>query len=377
MKKKIYITSLHLKHGGIEMAITLLANALCKRGYDVEILCTYHLGDPAYTLDGRVIVTYLTDVAPNREEIKAAVRSRNFFRAVKEGLYAVKVLYLKKSTMKKKIKSVCEGAIIATRNDHAVLLSKYGNAGVKKIAQLHHDHQFDKKLLKDFRENYTNIDNFVLLTDSVKKELVKVMAVNKHTDLVVIPNFLPEVNQNLSVEKKKQVIAVGRLHEVKGFLRLLDIWKEADVDPQIVLKIVGDGEQFSEIEGRIKSLGLESRVVLTGALEHSLVMEEMKKSLLYVMTSYTEAFPYVLIEAMSAGLPVLAYDVRVGPRAIIVQGENGFLIQDGNKEEFGSKLKAVVEDDLLREKMAENSRKKAQSFSEDAVMPMWISILKF
>lgn len=376
MKKKVYITSLHLKHGGVEMAITMLANALCKRGYEVEILCTYYLGEPSYALDERVAVTYLTDVVPNREAVKVAVKSRNVFRIVQEGLYAVRVLHLKKSTMKKKIRSIQEGTIIATRNDHVVLLSKYGNKNVKKIAQLHHDHQFDKKLLRDFRDNYSNIDYFVLLTESVKREISQVMAENKHTELTVIPNFLPDVKQDISGEKKKQVIAVGRLHEVKGFLRLLDIWKAAEIDNHIVLKIVGDGEQFSEIKNRIRSLGLDNRVVLTGALEHSQVMEEMKKSLLYAMTSYTEAFPYVLIEAMSAGLPVVAYDVRVGPGAIVTEGETGFLIKDGNKKEFGNKMKRILEDDLLRMKLAENAQKKAQFFSEKAVMPDWINVLE-
>ena len=358
------------------MAITMLANALSKRGYEVEILCTYHLGEPAYALDDGVAVTYLTDTAPNREAVKAAVKGRNIIKIVKEGLYAAKVLHLKKSTMKKRIKAVHEGVIIATRNDHAVLLSKYGNKGVKKIAQLHHDHQFDKKLLKDFREHYSNIDQFVLLTESVKEEIAQVMKDNHHTELTVIPNFLPDLKQDTSAEKKKQVIAVGRLHEVKGFLRLLDLWKEAGVDEHIVLKIVGDGEQFKEIEAKIKGLGLEGRVILTGALEHSQVMEEMRASLLYVMTSYTEAFPYVLIEAMSAGLPIISYDVRVGPRAIVTDGENGFLIEDGNKKEFGIKMKALLEDELLRAKMERSSLKKAKHFSEDAVIPKWLRVLE-
>lgn len=55
--KKIYITSLHLDHGGIEMAISSLANALVKRDYEVEILCTYNLGEPVYYLDDKVTVT--------------------------------------------------------------------------------------------------------------------------------------------------------------------------------------------------------------------------------------------------------------------------------------------------------------------------------
>lgn len=376
MKKKIYITSLHLKHGGVEMAITMLANALCKRGYEVEILCTYHLGDPAYTLDDRVVVTYLTDVEPNREAVKAAVKSGNIFRVLKEGMYAVKVLYLKKSTMKKKIRLIHEGTVLATRNDHAVLLSRYGNKGVKKIAQLHHDHQFDEKLFRDFRKNYTHIDKFILLTESVRKEIAQVMANNKHTELIVIPHFLHDIKSVVPCKKNKQVIAVGRLHEEKGFLRLLDIWNEADIDKSIILKIVGDGGQFGEIQEKIRRLQLGDRVELTGALEHSRVMEEMGKSLLYVMTSYKEAFGYVLIEAMASGLPIVAYDVRQGPGAIITEGENGYLIEDGNRKVFVKRVKELLEDDSLWKEMAESSLKRAYSFSEDAVMPKWINVLE-
>lgn len=67
MRKKIYITCLHLNHGGVEMAITLLANALVKYNYEVEILCTYNFGSPVYPLNKEVKVRYLTDVLPNRE----------------------------------------------------------------------------------------------------------------------------------------------------------------------------------------------------------------------------------------------------------------------------------------------------------------------
>lgn len=376
MDQKVYITSLHLKHGGIEMAITLLANALVKRGYDVEILCTYNLGEPAYALDGNVKITYLTDVAPNRKEISDAIKNKNIVQIVKQGLYAIKVLYLKKASMKSKIKSIQQGSIIATRNDHAVILSKYGNDGVNKIAQLHHDHQFEKGILNDFSKNYTNIDVFVLLTKQLKDELQEIMCQNKHTKLTVIPNFLSELACENVVQKEKQVVAVGRMHEVKGFLRMLEIWADTNVDKDIVLKLIGDGEQFQEIKNKVAELNLEDRVVLTGALEHSEVMEEMRKSLVYLMTSFTEAFPFVLIEAMSAGLPIVSYDVRVGPRAMIENGKNGYLIEDGNKESFKEHLERILLDEEKREEMSKCSLDIVQKFSEEVVMKQWIDILK-
>ena len=373
---KVYITSLHLMHGGVEMAITLLANALVKRGFDVEILCIYNLGQPAYSIDEKVKITYLSAMHPNREEFYRAIQTRNIPLIIREGIYSVKVLYLKKKVMADAIKQIEKGVIISTRNEHSVLLSKYGRKGVEKIAQLHHDHKFEKRLINDFRKKYTNIDYFVLLTDRLKDEVKVMMKDNTHTKCVVIPNFLADMNEIGDLQRKRQVLAVGRLHEVKGFERLIKIWKRFDAKDGTVLKIIGDGQEKESLQHLIDKYGLQEKVIMTGELSHEKVMEEMHQSLCYAMTSYSEAFPFVLIEAMAAGLPVVAYDVRVGPAAIVQNSENGFLIPDGNEELFIDKLRSLCQNDKLREKMSESAVQRSREFSEDSVMKKWLDILR-
>lgn len=373
---KVYITSLHLLHGGVEMAITLLANALVKRGFDVEILCIYNLGQPAYSVDEKVKVTYLSDLHPNREEFYRAVKTRNIPLIIREGVYSVKVLYWKKKVMADAIKRIEKGVIISTRNEHSILLSKYGRRGVEKVAQLHHDHKFEKRLIKDFRKKYINIDYFVLLTDRLEDEVKVMMKDNTHTKCVVIPNFLADMDEVRNSRRKRQVLAVGRLHEVKGFERLIKIWKRFDAKDGMMLKIIGDGQEKESLQHLIDKYCLQEKVIMTGELSHEKVMEEMCQSLCYVMTSYSEAFPFVLIEAMAGGLPVVAYDVRVGPAAIVQNGESGFLIPDGNEELFIDKLRILCQDDKLREQMSKNAVQRSREFSEDSVMKKWLEILK-
>lgn len=363
-------------HGGVEMAITLLANALVKRGFDVEILCIYNLGQPAYSIDEKVKITYLSAMHPNREEFYRAIKTRNIPLIIREGIYSVKVLYLKKKVMADAIKQIEKGVIISTRNEHSVLLSKYGRKGVEKIAQLHHDHKFEKRLINDFRKKYTNIDYFVLLTDRLKDEVKVMMKDNTHTKCVVIPNFLADMNEIGDLQRKRQVLAAGRLHEVKGFERLIKIWKRFDAKDGTVLKIIGDGQEKESLQHLIDKYGLQEKVIMTGELSHEKVMEEMHQSLCYAMTSYSEAFPFVLIEAMAAGLPVVAYDVRVGPAAIVQNSENGFLIPDGNEELFIDKLRSLCQNDKLREKMSESAVQRSREFSEDSVMKKWLDILR-
>lgn len=373
---KVYITSLHLLHGGVEMAITLLANALVKRGFNVEILCIYNLGDPAYSIDKKVKITYLSDVHPNREEFYKAVKEKNVPLMIREGLYSVKVLYLKNKVMADAIKRIDKGVIISTRNEHSVLLSKYGRREVRKVAQLHHDHKFEKRLIRDFKKKYTNIDYFVLLTEKLKDEVKTMMKEDTHTKCVVIPNFLSDMSEVLHSERKRQVLAVGRLHSVKGFERLIKIWKRFDAKDETVLKIIGDGQEKEALQNLIDKYCLQEKVIMTGELSHEKVMEEMHRSICYVMTSYSEAFPFVLIEAMAGGLPVVAYDVRVGPAAIVQNGESGFLIPDGNEELFIDKLRILCQDDKLREQMSKNAVQRSREFSEDSVMKKWLEILK-
>lgn len=377
MGKKIYITSLHLLHGGIEMAITSVSNALAKCGYEVEILCTYNLGEPEYPLDPRVKVTYLTDVRPNREAFRSAVARKNAAAILREGIYAVRVLYLKKKVLKNQFRKIKDGIIISTRNEDSVLLSRYGQKSVRKIAQLHHDHCFDKRLLNDFRNRYKNIDVFTLLTEQLRQEVAQVMKDNYRTQCVVMPNFVSQENQGniLNVQQEDQVVAVGRLHEVKGFLRLIHIWETVAEKHDTILKIIGGGDQQRELEQEIEKLGLREKVILTGSMNHNDVLKEMKKSCCYVMTSFSEGFPFVLIEAMSQGTPVVAYDVRVGPRAIVEDGKNGYLIPDGDANDFAQKVGLLLTDKELREKMSLSALTHSLDFREEIIMKKWESIL--
>lgn len=376
MGKKIYITSLHLLHGGIEMAITSVSNALAKRGYEVEILCTYNLGEPAYPLDPRVKVTYLTDVRPNREAFRSAVARKNAAAILREGIYAIRVLYLKKKVLKDQFRRIKDGIIISTRNEDSVLLSRYGQKSVRKIAQLHHDHCFDKRLLNDFRNRYKNIDVLTLLTEQLRQEVVQVVKDNHRTQCVVMPNFLPDTEVEIQpVPRENQAVAVGRLHPVKGFLRLIRLWKLVYEKTGTVLKIIGGGEQQEELENEITTQGLEKGVILTGPMDHQDVLQEMKRSLVYAMTSINEGFGFVIIEAMAQGLPVVAYDVRVGPRAIIEDGKNGFLIPDGKEETFVEKVDLLLTDSEQREQMSRASLEHAADFTEETIMKQWEVIL--
>ena len=140
--KKVSILSLHLGYGGIEKSVAALANMLCEK-YEVEIACTYKLFEKSvFPVDERVKIKYLTDVKPNKESLKKAIKKKNIIKIFKEGLYAVKVLMKRRSTMIKYIKECDSDVIIATRDIFDEWLGNYGKEATLKIGW-EHNHYHD------------------------------------------------------------------------------------------------------------------------------------------------------------------------------------------------------------------------------------------
>ena len=188
--KKIRIIALHLTYGGIEKAIISMANLFAEK-YDVEIISVYNMPDsPAFPLSERVRVRYLLDETPNREEFRAAMRAKDPAAILREGIKSVRILRGKKRGVINTIKAIGDGVIITTRNEDNVLLSRYGSKNVLKIAQLHHDHRFDKRLVRDISRRYGNIDVFALLTDGLAEEVKAMLPEESRTRVVCVPNFL-------------------------------------------------------------------------------------------------------------------------------------------------------------------------------------------
>lgn len=375
--KKIHIIALHLAYGGIEKAIISMANLFAEK-YEVEIIAVYNMpNSPAFPLSDKVSVRYLLDEIPNREEFKAAVRSKNPAAIVREGMKSVRILRGKRRGVIEAIRGIDEGVIITTRNEDNVLLSEYGHENVRKIAQLHQDHNFDKKLMHDFKTGYGNIDVFALLTDGLAEEVRAMLPAGSRTKAASIPNFLEHFPENISYDgRKKAALAVGRLNAVKGFDRLIEIFaliREREPDWQ--LRIVGEGSERGKLETLIEEHGLSDCVVLTGMQDAEGVEREMRAASLFLMTSYSEGLPFVLIEAFSSMLPAVAFDVRVGPGAVIENGVSGYLVPDGDKAAFADRVCELMQNDEKRRDMAEKALVRSNEYSRENISRLWDSVL--
>lgn len=369
--KSITILLLHMQHGGIEKQTITFANELCKK-YNVTIVSTYSMKkEPAYEVNKNIKIKYLMDDKPNREEFKLAIKSKNPFKIIKEAVKAIKILYLKKKLMIKEIKSLHTDFILSTRIEYAEMLSKYANKGVTTITQ-EHLHDDSKKYVNKVKKSFKNLDYLVVLAPGSKENYSKWLEDNKKTKIIEIPNILASIPDNSSNLSGNNIISVGRLHPVKDFNTLILVFEKVIKKiPSTTLTIVGGGDEYDNLQQLVKDLNLENNITITGMLDKEQVEEKMINSDLYVMTSLTECFPMVLLEASSCGLPLIAFDVPVGPKAIIKDRINGYLIENRKIEEMSNKIIELLNNREELKALGRTSKEMSKNYLPDIIMNKW------
>jgi len=372
--KKITILMLHLLHGGIEKQTIALANELSKK-YEVEIISTYTMRTPpAYDVNSKVKIKYLMDTKPNKQEIKDAIKSKNPFKLFKEGVKAIKILYLKKKLMVKEIKRLDCDFVLSTRIEYAEMLSKFAPKGVVTMTQ-EHLHNDSEKYVNRAKKAFRNLDYLLVLCDWSRENFSKWLCDNKRIKIVQIPNILEDIPKNSAMLDSFKIVSAGRLHNVKNFETLIEVFAAIKKEiPNASLTIVGGGEEYDKLSQKITEYSLEESAKITGMVSSQEVRKIMLDSDLYVMTSHTECFPMVLLEASSVGLPLISFDVPVGPRSIIKNDYNGYLAEYMNLQDMSDKIIKLFKDRQKLKELGKNAKQSSEQYLAENVMNKWYEL---
>lgn len=193
----------------------------------------------------------------------------------------------------------------------------------------------------------------------------------------VISNFIDNVPVKKSGLHNKLVIAVGRFQPQKGFDILIDVWKDVlsnSISEEWCLLIIGDGQDKDKVKEKIDYLGLSSSIQIIDATKD--IEKYYVSASVYVMTSRFEGLPMVLIEAKSYGLPIISFDCITGPREIIENGIDGFLIEQGCIKDMSEKICLLMGDDNMRIQMGTNSRKGINKYLIENIYSQWDLLFK-
>ncbi len=173
----------------------------------------------------------------------------------------------------------------------------------------------------------------------------------------------------------KVLLAIGRLMPQKGFDRLIPAFRQACA-PDWMLVILGEGperERLQALAADARDTGSDASIVLPGVAGN--VADWYERAELFVLSSRFEGFPNVLLEALAAGLPVVAFDCPTGVREMVRDGENGWLVPPDDKAALTAALGEAMADDAERAARAATARQSVECFSEVTVVAQWHALL--
>jgi glycosyltransferase involved in cell wall biosynthesis len=169
------------------------------------------------------------------------------------------------------------------------------------------------------------------------------------------------------------ILAAGRLSPQKGFDLLIAAFRRVE-EKSVHLLISGEGEQRAMLEEQISSLGLSQRVKLIGFREN--MQDYYRQAELFILSSRNEGYPNALLEAMSMGTACIATDCEYGPSDILESGKNGLLIRTGNIYQMASAIKMVLDDPILRAKIALNAKRINETNSLANTSAKWLELIR-
>lgn len=369
--KIVYCVPALYMAGGVERVLTLKANYFANcYGYKITFILTEGAGHPFFY--------------PLSKDIQVINLGINFEELWSCSFFIKIFVYLKKQ---RRFKKKLTDELMRIRPDITIsMLRREINFitkikdGSKKIGELHVNRanyrnfepndtnliksMFARFWIRDLVRHLRKLDKFVILTQEDKSQW------NELGNIVVIPDPLSFHTDVISSLTSKRVIAVGRYVYQKGFDLLLQAW--AIVEKQNhdwELAIYGQGER-APYEQLIDTLKINrNRCHLYGPTD--CIKHEYFNSSVLAFSSRFEGFGMVLVEAMSCGLPVVSFDCPCGPKDIISNGVDGYLVPNGDVKCFANQLLNLMQHPENIKRLSKDAIKKAQLYSLDVVALQW------
>jgi glycosyltransferase involved in cell wall biosynthesis len=193
---------------------------------------------------------------------------------------------------------------------------------------------------------------------------------------IYIPHFKSKIPYSRSLQNNKIAITIGRMTEAKRQWILIELWDKIVNKHRILdwqLYIVGEGNLKEEYLRKIETLQLNNHIKILPPKKN--VEDYYKEASFFLLTSQSEGFGMVILEAMSFGLPCISYDCPSGPRDMIKDKENGFLVKYDDFEELEkSTLKLIKNKDLMIQ-FGNEAYNDSKNWDDENILSEWKKIL--
>jgi glycosyltransferase involved in cell wall biosynthesis len=365
----IYITDAFAVWGGTERVLADKINYLAEIfGYQITLITISQGNHP---------LSFKLHHAVNYTDIEIRMHQQYQYHGINRLFIRRKLKKLLKKRLKEVLDEIKPDIIICAKFDFVgVLMEVKGNA--RLIIESHtlcsaeyidSSGWLRQMHIRTFKKNISKADVVIALTEGDAADWLKI-----NPRVYVIPNIV-HLNSGESYSRcaKKSAIYVGRFCDQKDIDSLLAIWQIVhQKHPYWTLQIYGEGELKKEYLSKIELIDANIQVY-NPTLD---IMSEYMQNSMLLLTSLYEPFGLVLPEAMSCGLPVVAFDCPYGPADIITDGVDGFLIKNRDIQAFADRVCQLIEDEELRCRMGQNGVVSSQRFRADKIMPRWINLFE-
>jgi glycosyltransferase involved in cell wall biosynthesis len=373
--------------GGVARAVLALAAALAEQ-HQVEIISVYRRKNrPTFPVDPRVRITYLDD---QRRRGGVGPRGLTFIRAARTEHRSRKAKLMDKVPSKifpdepelslltdiklaRHLPKLAPGVLITVRPALHAAAVALAPPHLLTVAQDHLSFpvRMRKQCMREVMGDViARLDALAALTPTDADDY-RIKYPPGRAVITNVPNPSPfEPVPTAPALDSKIIISAGRLETYKGFDRLIDAFAPvAQKHPDWQVHIYGVGPKQPALTKQIAERGLQDQVILKGFTPE--FAAALAQGSLYAMTSRFEAFPMVLLEAMSRGLPVISYDGPRGARQIVDEGRNGRLIRDDDQPAYTEALLQIIEDEELRARMSAEALADVRNYTGAAIAARW------
>lgn len=357
--KNIAIVVKHLGEGGAQRSAAILSLMLSRLGYKVTILALYGLKEFAY----RGEYFELNKDNTSFKIINKYYQYLNFRRIIKRKKFLFIIDFRGRTKFFREF--MIYNFIYQTPRNIIFTVRE------SKI-----DNYFPSPFFV-FRRFYKKALKIMVVSKDIENKIREqylvhnIVTINNGIDFKEIDNLKTEAIS----ESSEYILAVGRLVKLKQFKKLIDIYSESDlIDRGIKLLIIGDGELEDELKQTTNRKRLNDFIKILPFQENP--YKYMSKAKFLVLTSKSEGFPNVLIEALACGVPVISFDCETGPSEIIQHNKNGLLIENQNFKALGDAINTLAKDDKLYVICRRNARESVEKYNMEKIALEWNKLLQ-
>ncbi len=362
---------------------TILNELVNDESYSITIVMPFEMrGERLFKIDERIKLKNLEELSVNREHKPVryifALNKRIGFLDSAMGLPFVfnnRIAALEKKNYIEFFNKEKFDIIIGAGVEYSLLLGEIKKSITAKTIGWQHstyDSYFEKRgatgygLMKYVRKCYSALDGIWVLTNSDKREFDSNLGINSK----VLYNPLPQNDGVRTTYEKGHIVFAGRLErEHKGLDYLVEVVKKIlEEVPELTVDIIGDGPSNNWLKKELETAELGKIVNLVGITDN--VYQFYSKASVMVQTSRWEGFGMTILEAMSCGVPVVAFH-NYGPDEIIRNSVDGYLINKFDTDAFAQKVVELLKQPERKRQMGKCAIERSRDFSLEKVLPLF------